>query len=59
MYARACTRLCMYARAWSAAPWPNKNVSSTPASIAAEMSPLQAEIPEKREESPPACVTAQ
>jgi hypothetical protein len=34
-------------------------VSSTRASIAVEMPPLRAEMPEKREESPPACLTAQ
>jgi hypothetical protein len=43
----------MYSRAESAAPWPlcrYRIVSSTRASIAVEM-------PEKREESPPACLT--
>jgi hypothetical protein len=52
----------MYARAGSAAPWllcKYKIVSSTRASIAVEMPPLRAEMPEKREESPPACSTAQ
>ena len=46
----------MYALAGSAAPWPlcrYKIVLSTRASIAVEMPPLRAEMPEKREESPP------
>jgi hypothetical protein len=33
--------------------------SSTPASMAVEMLPFRAEMPEKRMESPPACETAQ
>jgi hypothetical protein len=52
----------MYARAGSAAPWPlcrYRIVSSTRASIAVEMPPLRAEMPEKREEPPQACLTAE
>jgi hypothetical protein len=52
----------MYARAGNAATWPlckYKIVSSTRASITVEMTPLRAEMPEKREESPPACLIAQ
>ncbi len=33
--------------------------SSTPVSMAVEMPPFRAEMPEKRVESPPACKTAQ
>jgi hypothetical protein len=52
----------MYACAGSAAPWPlcrYKLASSTLASIAVEVPTLRAEVPEKREELPPACMTAQ
>jgi hypothetical protein len=59
---RAEEAICMYARAESAAPWPLCRYSivlSTRASIAAKLPLLRAEIPEKREEQAPACVTAQ
>ena len=52
----------MYALAGNANPWPlcrYKIASGTPASIATEMPPLRAEIPEKRAASQPDCDTAQ